>query len=260
MGGENTSRHTTKRMRNLAAAAASVTNNTSNAATAMTPPPPPPATILRLPLGDINLLVLTDVHSWIGGHERHEPNISNADYGDVLSFYLRLKDIIRRNIEKNDDDGDDWSKQRDFFMVMNGDFMDGTGLSTVPPEHLTPLLSNMPFSIINVGNHELYHSETVEWISKEFIPHWRGHYLSSNTLLKATGESLGSRFAYLEGDHSTLLVFGFLYNFEGNCPTTIVERVQDVVTQEWFVSVLERQEAYDAILVMAHVGTYYADC
>jgi 2',3'-cyclic-nucleotide 2'-phosphodiesterase (5'-nucleotidase family) len=201
-------------------------------------------TIPSLLLGDINLLVLTDVHSWIGGHERHEPSL-NADYGHVLSFYLHLKDIIRRRHER-----------RDFFMVMNGDFLDGTGLSTVPPKQLTPLLANMPFSIINVGNHELYHSETVEWISKEFIPRWRGHYLSSNTLLKATGGPLGNRFTYLQGDHSTLLAFGFLYNFEGNCNTTIVERVQDVVTQEWFVDVLQRQEAYDAILVMAHVRTF----
>jgi len=200
----------------------------------------------NLPLGPINLVVLTDVHSWIGGHERHEPSL-NADYGHVLSFYEKLKDEI--SYRQQDDD-----EKRDVFMVMNGDFMDGTGLSTVPPEHLTPLLLKMPFAIVNLGNHELYHDETVDWIRHQFIPHWRGHYLTSNTLWKETGEPLGNRFAYLEGDHSTLLVFGFLYNFEGNCPSTIVERVQDVVQQKWFVDALQRQEAYDAILVMAHVS------
>jgi 2',3'-cyclic-nucleotide 2'-phosphodiesterase (5'-nucleotidase family) len=166
----------------------------------------------------------------------------NADYGDVLSLYQRLKDEIRRKYK------------RDFFMVMNGDFMDGTGLSTTPPEYLTPLLATMPFAIINLGNHELYHEETVEWIKTRFIPHWRGHYLTSNTLWRSTKEPLGSRYVFLEGSHSTLLVFGFLYNFDGNAKNTIVQKVQDVVRQDWFLSVLARTEAYDAILVMAHVS------
>lgn len=200
------------------------------------------ATTLPLPLGDMNLMVLTDVHSWISGHERHESSI-NADYGDVLSLYRRLKDEIRRKYRK------------DFFMVMNGDFMDGTGLSTTPPQYLTPLLATMPFAIINLGNHELYHEETVEWIRTQFIPHWRGHYLTSNTLLRSTREPMGSRYVFLEGSHSTLLVFGFLFNFEGNCKTTIVEKVEDVVQQDWFLSVLARVDAYDAILVMAHVSS-----
>jgi len=197
-----------------------------------------------LPLGDMNLLVLTDVHSWIGGHQRHESQM-NADYGDVLSLYQRLKDEIRRKYRK------------DFFMVMNGDFMDGTGLSTTPPEYLTPLLATMPFAIINLGNHELYHEETVEWIKNEFIPHWRGHYLTSNTLWQLTNEPLGSRYVFLEGSHSTLLTFGFLYNFEGNARNTIVEKVEDVVQQPWFTSVLARTDAYDAILVMAHVRYFF---
>ena len=197
-----------------------------------------------LPLGDMNLMVLTDVHSWIGGHQRHESNL-NADYGDVLSLYQRLKDEIRRKYK------------RDFFMVMNGDFMDGTGLSTTPPEYLTPLLATMPFAIINLGNHELYHEETVEWIKSQFIPHWRGHYLTSNTLWKPTKQPLGSRYVFLEGSHSTLIAFGFLYNFEGNAKNTIVEKVEDVVRQAWFLSVLARTDAYDAILVMAHVSSTF---
>jgi hypothetical protein len=45
---------------------------------------------LDLPLGAINVVVLTDVHSWIAGHGSHEP-VDNADYGDVLSFYERLQ-------------------------------------------------------------------------------------------------------------------------------------------------------------------------
>lgn len=62
------------------------------------------------------MFVVTDVHSWVAGHGRHEAD--DADYGDVLSFYQLLK-------QQN--------PKRDIFFVMNGDFMDGTGLSTIPP-------------------------------------------------------------------------------------------------------------------------------
>ena len=214
-----------------------------------------------LPLGRVNLLVLTDVHSWIAGHARHESNL-NIDYGDILSFYQDLQTVIHRESatladeENNRSSTKSQTPPRDLFLVMNGDFMDGTGLSTLPPKYLTPLLTKMPFSIINLGNHELYHDETVEWLRFEFIPHWRGRYLTSNTILKETGEPLGSRYTFLEGDHTTLLVFGFLYNFEGYCPSTIVEKVEDVVQQDWFLEVLSQHDEYDAILVMAHVSTF----
>ena len=63
-----------------------------------------------LPFGDINVVVVTDVHSFIGGHP-HEVN-RDADYGDLLSFYERLK-------EHCDSIG------KDLFFVMNGDFHQG---------------------------------------------------------------------------------------------------------------------------------------
>jgi 2',3'-cyclic-nucleotide 2'-phosphodiesterase (5'-nucleotidase family) len=200
---------------------------------------------IDLPFGDINILVLTDVHSWIAGHGRHhEESSMNVDYGDVLSFYETLKRYVQLH------------NLGDLYLVMNGDFMDGTGLSTVPPKHLTPLLTKMPFDVINLGNHELYFDDTVDWISRKFIPKWKGHYLTSNTLIKATGEPLGKRYTYLHGNDgnnaTTILVFGFLYNFEGNCESTLVEKVQDVLRQEWFSHVLQTLN-YGAILVMAHM-------
>jgi 2',3'-cyclic-nucleotide 2'-phosphodiesterase (5'-nucleotidase family) len=103
---------------------------------------------VTLPLGDINVVVVTDVHSWVAGHARHEPTL-DADYGDVLSFYLMLQALV-------EDDGQ--AAPRDLFFVMNGDFVDGTGLSSVPPEFLTPILQRMPWDAVNMGNHELYHN------------------------------------------------------------------------------------------------------
>ena len=60
---------------------------------------------VNLPFGDINVVVLTDVHSWVAGHGVHEPDLS-ADYGDIVSFYEKLKQL---------------APDRDVFFVMNGD-------------------------------------------------------------------------------------------------------------------------------------------
>ena len=48
----------------------------------------------NLPFGDINLLVVSDVHSFVGGHP-HEPD-RNADYGDSVSYtHLTLPTIAK---------------------------------------------------------------------------------------------------------------------------------------------------------------------
>jgi 2',3'-cyclic-nucleotide 2'-phosphodiesterase (5'-nucleotidase family) len=205
-----------------------------------------------LPWGDINIVAVTDVHSWVAGHAPHpywsndtEQTPSNADYGHVLSFYRQLQNQASE-------------KRVDLFFVMNGDFMDGTGLSTIPPENLLPLLTCMPWDAVNLGNHELYHSETVEYMMDSgFINHWQGNYLTSNVDVLASASHyrpLGNRYTYLYGTYTntTILTFGFLYNFEGNCNITRVRRVQQVVREEWFQSVLKKGN-FNAIMVLAHM-------
>ena len=197
-------------------------------------------TALNLPLGAINVVVLTDVHSWVAGHGNHEL-VDNADYGDVLSFYERLQ---RQAPDK------------DFFLVNDGDFMDGTGLSTYPPTHLTPILERMPWDAFNMGNHELYFNSTIEHITQEggFIDYLNGKYLTSNVIMRATHEPIGSRYTYLHGknSNSTILSFGFLFDFTENCPITAVESVNKTVQSKWFTDVLQRG-SFDAILVLAHM-------
>jgi 2',3'-cyclic-nucleotide 2'-phosphodiesterase (5'-nucleotidase family) len=191
---------------------------------------------LSLPWGDINVIVVTDVHSWVSG-QRHLFSQA-ADYGNVLSFYEQLP-----------------HEEQDIFFVMNGDFMDGTGLSTIPPTHLLPILEHMPWDVVNMGNHELYHSETVEYMKTSgFIDHWKGNYLTSNVVWSSSGKPIGNRYTILHAAHNRakILTFGFLYNFQGNCNTTQVILVQDAVKEDWFRSVL-RHEDYDAILVLAHM-------
>jgi hypothetical protein len=70
-----------------------------------------------------------------------------------------------------------------------------------------------------------------------------------------TKEPLSNLYLFLEGKHSTVLVFGFIYNLLNASPVVTVEQVEKVVKQEWFKNLLAQESAYDAILVMAHMGT-----
>eukprot|EP00550_Attheya_septentrionalis_P011081 CAMPEP_0198302398 /NCGR_PEP_ID=MMETSP1449-20131203/55002_1 /TAXON_ID=420275 /ORGANISM="Attheya septentrionalis, Strain CCMP2084" /LENGTH=614 /DNA_ID=CAMNT_0044004739 /DNA_START=101 /DNA_END=1945 /DNA_ORIENTATION=+ len=195
-------------------------------------------------LGDINVMVLTDVHSWVAGHGRHEPG-QNADYGDVLSFYEHLKEICT-------EDGSD------LFFVMNGDFMDGTGLSAHPPSALVNILKKMPWDAINVGNHDIANLETVQYITQPggFVQWWEDKYLTSNVVKAGTSTPLGARFKMLYGaiSESTVLTFGFIYNFMNAANLVKVEQVELVVNSDWFSDVLGGVHGdFDAILVLAHM-------
>ncbi|KAL7560130.1 hypothetical protein ACA910_013143 [Epithemia clementina (nom. ined.)] len=240
--------------------------------------------LVTLPLGDINLLVVTDVHSWVAGHNvDHEP-YWNVDYGTVLSYYITLQNKIAALNAANKDG-------KELFFVMNGDFMDGTGLSLYV-DRLFPILQRMPFSAINLGNHELFFDDNLLAMrDKGFIDYWQGNYLTSNTVWSDTKLPIGNRFTYLSSKNSNknILVFGFLYNFGGACSAATVERVEDVIQQPWFTNVLtfnsssvdsttttsssgqktrilgvsssrseenysDSYKDYDAIVVMAHMG------
>lgn len=204
---------------------------------------------VELPWSDINIVMVTDVHSWIAGHKQHSAiEHLDAGYGEVLSWYERLQA----------------EQKGDLLFVMNGDFVDGTGLTTVPPEHLVPLLKQMPFSAVNMGNHELYRADSLEYLNQSgFFDHWGGNYLTSNTFwskkaaLNHTNDNrpIGNRYTYLKAPMAkkSILTFGFLFNFEGNCHTTRVETVQTVVQEEWFQNVLRDTSKYDAILMLAHM-------
>lgn len=194
-------------------------------------------------LQDVNILAVTDVHSWVAGHS-HNHSL-DVDYGDVLSFYERLNATAAE-------------QQKDLFFVMNGDWIDGTGISTNPPKYLTPILEKMPWDAVNVGNHELYKNSTIEFITQEdgLIDFWKGRYLSSNIYVTDTNEFLGERYLFLQGKFSgkSILFFGFLFNFQNHCDMTEVVDVETAVNEPWFTNVVSGQNgSYDAIVVLAHM-------
>lgn len=202
----------------------------------------------NLPLGDINVVVLTDTHSWVGGHGAKEEN--DANYGDVLSFY-RLLQKQMADLETMDPE-----IERDLFFVMNGDWIDGTGLAmNGDPSHLIPLLERMPWDVVNIGNHELYKQSVMEYITRPggFVDWFGPGYVTSNVIFQDTQKPIGNQYYLLKGNHYNVLVFGFLYYFVPNDPLVAVKNVEDTVKEAWFREALTKNE-YDAIMVLAHCG------
>jgi len=197
-----------------------------------------------VPFGDVNVLVLTDVHSWIAGHGAKEPNL-DADYGHVLSFYQRLKHHCN-------------TRGKDLWFVMNGDWIDGTGLAmNGDPSYLIPLLLKMPWDAVNVGNHELYRNEVIDYMSRPggFVEWWGNRMLTSNVAHAHTQLPVGNNYRLLRGvNGTTVLAFGFLYDMDNAADHVIVKTVENVVHNEpWFESAV-KADNYDAILVLAHMN------
>jgi 2',3'-cyclic-nucleotide 2'-phosphodiesterase (5'-nucleotidase family) len=196
----------------------------------------------NLPFGDVNVVVVTDVHSWVGGHGGGDDDDDAADYGDVLSFYERLREHCR-------------GAGRDLWFVMNGDWIDGTGLAMNGDiSRLVPLLQKMPWDAVNVGNHELYRERVVQSMMQTsgWIEWWRPKYLSSNVLHAVSQEPIGNRYRVLRGKNWSVLTFGFLYNMDNAVGSVTVRKVEEAVEEEWFVSALENEQ-YDAIMVLSHM-------
>jgi hypothetical protein len=219
-----------------------------------------------LPFGDINLIVLTDVHSWVGGHGDNEgPNNLDVSYGDVVSFYERLKEHCGSSSSSSTSDND----CGDLWLVQNGDWIDGTGLATDgDPSALVPLLEKVPFDVLNTGNHELYHDSVIAEMRKPggFLQWWGPRHLASNVYMNTDTNTnanastnakvpMSNRYHVLKGKSSTVLVFGFIYNLPNPSDLVIVQTVEEAVQESWFQDVLtDKTIGYDAILVMLHAG------
>jgi 2',3'-cyclic-nucleotide 2'-phosphodiesterase (5'-nucleotidase family) len=203
---------------------------------------------------DLNLVVTTDLHSWIEGRE-HQPYL-NATLGHAVSMVEQLKHIGR-------------ASRRDVFFFDNGDINDGTGLSATDQDHvayLAPLMKSAPYDALNLGNHELYQLDAHGAIPGQpcavtglrdsgYIESWQGRYLTSNTVWADSGKPVGSRFTVLRGEFGTqLLVFGFMYNMDDHCDAVVVEDVASAVSAEWFSDALTKHGASsDAVVVLFHI-------
>mmetsp|Transcript_12917 Transcript_12917/g.31415 ORF Transcript_12917/g.31415 Transcript_12917/m.31415 type:complete len:849 (-) Transcript_12917:68-2614(-) len=221
-----------------------------------------------LPIGDINILAISDAHSFVGGHP-HEID-RNADYGDLLSFHARLKQYIeeQNNLVENDDndnnaaggnnntDTKESSRKSDLWLINNGDWIHGTGLAMDGnATALLPIITAIPWDVMTLGNHEAMYTAVMKDIRDTIDTTIPGHFMSSNILWKDTFTPVGNggRYSLLKGPQTnhTLLVMGFLYDSASVSDSIRVVPVRNAIEQPWFSRALH--ETYDAILVMAHM-------
>jgi hypothetical protein len=112
----------------------------------------------------------------------------------------------------------------------------------------------MPYDAINVGNHELYENQVVDYMNQPagFIEWWGDRYLSSNTVWTASMSPLGSNYRVMRGLHTSVLTFGFLFNMPNHASKVVVKDVEQTLKESWFRKALS-DETYDAIVVLAHM-------
>ena len=209
-----------------------------------------------LETNEINVFVMTDVHSWMAGARRKD---TDADYGDVVSFVERFRTMLKDDTVVEDTPSTPPPPPpSEVFFVMNGDSIHGTGLSSDPPRAVVSILEQIPFDAVTVGEHEIAKTETVQYLTQigGYVDFMGERYLTSNVVLDATNEPMGSRYTILQRDNATLLAFGFLYDdVDPHSISSLVrvEKIQEVVKSTWFSDALTG-ETYDAVLVLAHMG------
>ena len=214
---------------------------------------------MALQLSDVNLFVVTDVHSFISSH-LHDDGLCgakrcDADFGHLVSFMEHVREAAD-------------AEKKDVFMFDNGDVVDGTGLSTatkIDGSAVFPLLTALPLDALNCGNHELYQSTTVldgllgsnsSGRGPSFVDYWQGNYLTSNLDVASTGKPIGARYTVLRGKHGTrLLVMGWMYEMVDHCGAVNVSTIAHATAQPWFARAMA--EEVDAIVVLAHM--HYSD-
>ncbi|ORZ01086.1 Metallo-dependent phosphatase-like protein [Syncephalastrum racemosum] len=209
-------------------------------------PTTPDAQLSPLTWGDANFIQTTDIHGWLEGHVL-EPSY-NGDLGDFYSFVVRMKQKARK-------------LKKDLFIVDTGDTHDGNGLSdTTDPKGLVsqPMLTHIPYDILSIGNHELYANEITQDVYHNFVPHWRGRYLTSNVYIKDAHSNqtvpIGEKYTYFTGEFGTrVLAFGFLFDFTGNGNVSVVHKAADAVKETWFSEALLAHTP-DMIALIGHTG------
>ncbi|KAF7363627.1 Metallophos domain-containing protein [Mycena sanguinolenta] len=185
--------------------------------TKLTPPSRP------LTWSSFNVIHTTDSHGWLLGHQKPsfpEPNYS-GDFGDFASFVTHMKELAV-------------SKDVDLLLVDSGDLHDGTGLSDgypsggVDAHDSNEFFKQLPYDLLAIGN-------TLDMYNN-FVPRFKGRYLSSNVNITIDGVSrpVGNRFTKFKTRKGRAVTsLGVLYDFTGNDANTTVQPVEDMVKEAW---------------------------
>lgn len=125
------------------------------------------------------VLHTTDIHGWIYGH-RHIEGL-DADAGDLQSLVEHLHKETAQNGTR-------------LFMFDTGDLIEGTGLSdatAVHGQYIFDIMQSVEYDAWTIGNHDVGHHASVEYMGEHFIPNLHGRYITSNVEWADSKKPLG---------------------------------------------------------------------
>ncbi|WEW59463.1 hypothetical protein PRK78_004937 [Emydomyces testavorans] len=171
-----------------------------------------------------------------------------ADWGDYVSFATHAR-------EKAEADG------TDLLLIDTGDRIEGNGLydaSDPKGRYTADIFKSQHIDLLCSGNHELYKQNSSEDEYLITVPNFKGNYISSNIEIidPKTGDlvPLGPKFkkftTKIQGIR--IVAFGFLFDFKDNYNNTVVQSVEETITQKWFQEAIQDREV-DLFLVIGHV-------
>ena len=210
-------------------------------------PEPYAAPLRDLRFGQLNFLHTTDTHGWHAGHLL-EPSYA-ADWGDYIDFSGRLRERLE-------------AEGKDLLVIDTGDRIEGNGLydaSEPKGKYTFNIFKEQHIDLICSGNHELYKQNSSEHEYNITVPAFKDSYIASNLNMHdpVSGElvPLAPRYRNFTTKVQGLrtVAFGFLYNFQGNCPNTVVQPVEEAIQETWFQEAI-RDRSVDVFIVIGHAA------
>ncbi|KAJ3251271.1 hypothetical protein HDU77_006002 [Chytriomyces hyalinus] len=202
-----------------------------------------------LPWNDWNFIQTTDLHGYVGGHGIQDGGKYSANVADVAVFVDEMRLIADK-------------KNAELFVIDSGDWHDGTayGDKTNPVGKLTdPLLSQIDYDVISIGNHEMYINATVNQVYNNVVPRFPERFLTGNVqYIKPDGSvvDFSQRVRKFKGSKgSKVTAFGFVYSdFMKQPPAanSIETKVTDEVNKPWFTEAI--QDKPDFFLLVGHIA------
>ncbi|WVQ83059.1 hypothetical protein IAT38_005197 [Cryptococcus sp. DSM 104549] len=214
------------------------------------------ATAIELPLPtrqlewkDVNFLSTSDTHGWLLGHQHAtwpEPNYS-GDFGSMASFVTHMRAIAE-------------AKGVDLLLVDAGDHHDGSGLVSSSPTSASQaedVFSMLPYDIITIGNHELYHYDDALDIY-ENQDRWDGKYVTSNVNITVKdGKGFKSvpigkthmKFETKQGRKVT--AFGIIFDFQAHARGITIQKPSKLAKEQWFLDAIA--DAPDYFVLSGHM-------
>ncbi|OCF37178.1 vacuolar protein [Kwoniella heveanensis BCC8398] len=195
---------------------------------------------------DVNFLSTSDVHGWLLGHQHNY----SGDFGSFASFATHMRSIAS-------------SKRVDLLLIDAGDHHDGSGLVSSSPTAAgdsETIFSMLPFDVLTIGNHELYHYDDALEAYRN-VGRWGGRYVTSNVniSIQANDGSWQSvpigeqylKFKTEQGRHVT--AFGVIFDCKLSWRTAgvSVQKPSKLAKEQWFINAI--QEAPDYFVLAGHM-------